>query len=312
MNKIKYFILIIFLIFFSSFEVLGLSTKSQISFLPIIYSNINNENRDLMTLDSTYGYLPAEICYKSKTQKQNVLLLGVGRGVAALELALTAPNVSITGVNKERNLFDINYLMNYFQNVRHIKYSKGEIDKALSRIQIKICDIEDNVERKKYLGDTKFDYVIFETNVIQYIKDKIRVIEAIFNEYVDEKGTYAFQGHYLVEENNFQTSKKIYDTILNSFKKVADERSKTEITPSEKYNKGNKGFIEGRYFTFKKKIKAKLFIPFVLNENKTFLDDEKNKLRYYHSVYVRLPGILTVIPSYFKTLYIRKYIQSGS
>lgn len=124
--------------------------------------------------------------FASRTGPQSVLLIGVGRGYAALEMALKYPNLTITAVNKEDNLFNAREISDYFK----MTYSPEKVDEALSRIIVKIEDVERvaMVPQK----DT-YDVIVFETNVLMYIRDKLATVEYLFNSLLKKEGALFFE-----------------------------------------------------------------------------------------------------------------------
>jgi len=195
------------------------------------YQVEKNIARDcLAELDPAYDILKE--LKKRKDKKQNMLLIGVGRGISALELALTYPNVNIWAVNKEGALWSENVLIETFLNRG---YSQNQIDLARLRIKPLVLDIEDSAKRAKAFDGIKFDSVFFEPRTQIYLNNKISAIEDIFNESVAPDGLFGFVANgAFFSDKNFENSKislpffersvdsQIVDIIKKAFSKKAE------------------------------------------------------------------------------------------
>jgi hypothetical protein len=125
-----------------------------------------------------------------------ILLVGGGYGVAALQMALRYPNLTIWMVNKEKGVRSIAESIKRVDELDHDKYVDSEITQALNRIKvIEPLDIEDDGAREKMLATTPkvFDAVIVETNVTLYFADQIRTIEKLFNDLLKVDGLLTFE-----------------------------------------------------------------------------------------------------------------------
>ena len=143
-------------------------------------------SRGWNVLDTAYN-LSHELTKRSG--EQQILLIGVGRGFAAIEMVLKFPNVIITAVNKEEGLWDDAKIA---EHMRRSGYNKKDVAAARERIQLKILDVEDPAARELKLGGQKFDLVVFEPATQFYMRDKVKVIQDMFNERVKAGGIYAF------------------------------------------------------------------------------------------------------------------------
>jgi len=138
-----------------------------------------------------------------------MLLIGVGRGVTAMELALKYPQLKITAVNKDSLWWDDQILTNLMSKKG---YKQEDITEARTRIELLFFDIEDHPRER--IGHRVFDFIFFETRVQIYFEDNVRAIENIFNEFVAENGIYGF-------------------TVNNIFTSVESERKSSELAASQ-------------------------------------------------------------------------------
>lgn len=140
--------------------------------------------RKYKVLQSAYN-LDAE--FADRKGETEVMLIGVGRGYGALEMALKYPNLSITAVNKEKNLFNPALIRRYYD----FMYGKTKVTQALKRITLKIADIEEEA-----LGEgvkNSYDVIVFETNVLMYLMDKLMTVESLFNNNLKQEGALFFE-----------------------------------------------------------------------------------------------------------------------
>lgn len=124
--------------------------------------------------------------FTARKDESEVLLIGVGRGYSALEMAIKYPKLKITAVNKEKYLYRADEIGAYFKRF----YSEERVDEALSRISIKVSDIEEDVLGQKI--QENYDVIIFETNVLMYMKEKLLIIEELFNDSLKDQGALFF------------------------------------------------------------------------------------------------------------------------
>lgn len=145
-----------------------------------------NISRGLNVLDEAYG-LSEEL--KTRQGPQQMLLIGVGRGFAAIELALKFPNVKIVAVNKELGLWNDQVIE---AGMLKKGYALDEVRAARKRIELKEgLDIENEKTRAEQLGEQVFDLVVFETMTQIYLRDKVKVIQDLFNQRLKVGGVYA-------------------------------------------------------------------------------------------------------------------------
>ncbi|MCX5707235.1 MAG: GNAT family N-acetyltransferase, partial [Candidatus Omnitrophica bacterium] len=208
-------------------------------------------NRGLSELDSVYR-LSEEL--KAHNGMQQVLLIGVGRGYAAIELALKFPNLRITAVNKEEGLWDD---VKIKKSMRNKGYSKEDIRMAKGRISLKVLDIEDETVRNNILGNKLFDFVVFETRTQIYLRDKVKVIQGLFNERLKTGGIYSF-----VIDNFYLSGNAVGD--IRSIIRKAFERSATL--------KNEDSFGAGLY-VFMTYEKTGEFVDIPLKLDRVFSDD---------------------------------------
>ena len=147
-----------------------------------------NVSRDcFMELDPAYGIL--ELLNDRVNEKQKLLLIGVGRGVSSVELALRYPKVEIWAVNKEDNLWNDGIVR---ETMIQKGYSDTQITEARSRIKVFPFDAVDVSQSDKVLGSETFDMVFFEPRTQVYFADKVGPIEHFFNRHVKVGGEYGF------------------------------------------------------------------------------------------------------------------------
>ncbi len=122
-----------------------------------------------------------------KNQKQSVLLIGGGMGVAAVEMALRYPNIEIWAVNKTEGVWDKKEML---RAMLEKGYQDEEILAARKRMHVKIFDIEDEWQvYDELLGET-FDMILFEPNSAYLIKNKIQIVEDMFNKRLKKGGVF--------------------------------------------------------------------------------------------------------------------------
>lgn len=212
-------------------------------------------SRKYKYLENAYN-LDYALAYRDK--KQEVMLIGVGRGYTALEMALKYPGYRITAVNKEQNLFRPDLITAYYKQT----YSEEAVEEALSRITVKIADIE-----KEHVGKRgSYDLIIFETMVLMYLEDKLMTVENLFNNYLKIQGALFFTGARIYNE------RKVYTDLLE---KKAPE-SLFEAVREEIESKGNvmSDFVKSYdvidpSFMLTKKSSEKILLPFLLKKNMT-------------------------------------------
>ncbi|MFA5160001.1 MAG: hypothetical protein WC484_05790, partial [Candidatus Omnitrophota bacterium] len=230
---------------------------------PSEYEIEGNISRDLDELNLAYG-LSDEL--KARKGDPQILLIGVGRGYAAIELALKFPNVNIVAINKEQGVWDDAKIENGMQSKG---YDSEAIRRARNRISLKILDIEDEAARKKLLGNQLFDFVVFETRTQLYMQDKVKIIQDLFNEKLKVGGIYAFviDNVYLSGSEKGEVSR----IIRSAFKKSAllkREDHSMIIYPRLTYEKTS----------------DRVDIPLILDTYK----DNTNRLPIAHSYYFRV------------------------
>jgi len=229
-------------------------------------------NRGMEVLDGAYK-LSDEL--KARVGEQRVLLIGVGRGYAALEMALKFPNVNIVAVNKQFGLWNDD-LKGPDAERRFRQYTADEIRAAKIRIDLKFLDIENENERKAALGDQQFDFVVFESRTQIYMRDKVKVMQALFNERLKMKGLYAFVIDTVFTSNQFSLGEwemNACNVIREAFKRSAEERSE-KITD------------EYQYLTYVK-TSDRVDVPLELDEEKTrvAVDGDKKAVPLIYSYY---------------------------
>ncbi|MDP8213043.1 MAG: hypothetical protein P9X22_07140, partial [Candidatus Zapsychrus exili] len=169
-------------------EIEGDVFRIALNFNSVYEKHPNWFNRDYSNLDEIYNI--TKDLEERKDSKQKVLFVGVGFGVATVEMAIKYPNLEIQAVNKENELW--NYRSEIYTNLKKKGYSSGEIAEAEKRIKVVILDIENEQQRSEKLSGKKFDLVLFGDNIFPYIKDKVKIIADIYNEFVSIDGIYAF------------------------------------------------------------------------------------------------------------------------
>lgn len=150
------------------------------------YNREDFVNRKYRELQSVYR-LESDLL--DRQGPQEILLIGVGRGYTALEMALKHPNITITAVNKEANLFNPGIITDHYKKT----YSEEAVLEALSRINIKVMNIEEDT----FSENENFDVIVFETKVVMYLWDKLNTLEKLFNERLKDKGALYFDGTYI-------------------------------------------------------------------------------------------------------------------
>ncbi|MFA5390305.1 MAG: hypothetical protein WC331_02610 [Candidatus Omnitrophota bacterium] len=226
----------------------------------------------------------------TRVGEQQILLIGVGRGYAALELALKFPNVNIVAVNKEQGLWDDAKLE---AGMRNKGYGTDTIREAKERIRLKILDIEDEAVRKTMLGDQMFDLVVFESRTQLFMQDKVKVMEDLFNKYLKMKGIYAFviDGVFTSKDSSLSYwEPNACNIIRGAFERSAEERSEA-ITD------------EYQYLTYVK-TSNRVEVPLTLVESKGVIDGLVGaKVPYFNSYYKR------VYPwSWFTSFWNKKFV----
>ncbi len=188
-------------------------------------------SRSMSDLDRAYN-LSDELA--ARKGEQQILLIGVGRGYVALELALKFPKSRIIAVNKEPGLWDDDAIEESMLR----KYPADAIREAKKRIDLKVLDIEDVEGRKAALAGHQFDFVVFETMTQIYMRDKVKVMQDLFNESLKINGVYAFAIDFIYTgtvdsstEGTFE--EKAWSIIRNAFGRSASKRSERFDDPHQ-------------------------------------------------------------------------------
>jgi CheY-like chemotaxis protein len=183
--------------------------------------------RSFGTLNDMYG-ISKDFDAVAK-QPVNVLLIGVGRGIAAVEMALRYPNFHIVGINREGQLWDEGIITG---EMLKKGYLPGDIKRAFNRITIKIVDMDNGQDVNRRLAGWKFNFIIFEGFTAMYFKDKARVFEKMFNEKLMVGGVLAIVIQYMKKGINNSESLLLEDdiarTIQRSFLTSAQLLKKTQ------------------------------------------------------------------------------------
>lgn len=229
---------IFFILIFCSVHAYGLGPRSIIS--PDEFYLPHHSSRKLAALNRTYG-IERDLRNLSQMSIVGVLLIGVGRGYAALEISLKHPNVRILGINKERGLWNPGETKNYFLQEG---YSQREIEQALDRIEIVEIDLSNEENQWEVLRNRKFDFIIFEIGVLEYFRNKIGTLENLYNRHLKKDGVFAFNTNFMTTESeesarnvfdglDFMGSKRsrVTEIICQSFKGKAKLKLKRFLAP---------------------------------------------------------------------------------
>lgn len=238
-------------------------------------------NRTLARLESRHFPLTDDL-ERLKHQELEMVMIGVGQGLIAMELALKYPNLKITAINKEASVWNIARLKEEF--VASKKYTIQQFEEAMSRISVAILNIDDRSDVDNHFKNRKFDFIVFEPFVLPYIKDKVRLLEHIFNAYLKDEGIFAFHSVNLLKINDYDSKVLLRpeNILRNAFKKAS---SITHFVSPPKTSKKT-------WFNMKvrKKKKGRLSIPLVLDQKKTNLYDDMNGIASYRSIYRSRPS----------------------
>lgn len=143
-------------------------------------------SRNFDTIDKRYNI--SDNFEADQGAPKNVLLIGAGRGFTAVEMALQYPHLNITAVNKEAGLFRRDILREQFGGVK----DDGYLEEALSRIRPVTMDLNDSDSAERVLGAQGYDYIILETSTQMYFRDKIGIIQDLYNNQLNPGGVTAF------------------------------------------------------------------------------------------------------------------------
>lgn len=163
-----------------------------------IFGEENYLSRPLADLEKAYG-LSDFLDKRKGEEKVTALLVGVGRGIAVMQLALKYPNLEIVAVNNQEGMWNDNKATAVAAQLNNVVYTPAQIQNARARVRvIETLDIENaqarEVELNKFADQNgKFDMVFFETLVTMYLKDQVQTIEELFNERVKVGGVYGFE-----------------------------------------------------------------------------------------------------------------------
>lgn len=155
------------------------------------YGHKSFTGRGFDVLDMVYDL--KRLLDERKGEETSLLLVGVGRGVAATETAIKYPRVSIDAVNKEEGLWDDDFVT---ETLLLKGYKEDAIKEALSRIRKAAFDIEDAQGRRNAFQGRVFDMVLFEHSTVMYLEDKFSAIQGLFNDFVKDGGVYGFETYY--------------------------------------------------------------------------------------------------------------------
>ncbi len=210
-----------------------------------------------------------------KDKDQEVLLIGVGRGLAAIEMALRYPNVHITAINKEEGLWDDDLID---RRMKEKSYSSEQITEARGRIKVVILDIENSAQVSESLSNKNFDILLFEPGVVQYLRDKLKIFEELFNQRVKVNGLFGFiLSGIMIDDDPLDPKEDDERALIEIFSPAA------EVQPT-RYEEDNYG---GKYHYIKLQRTniQQIKIPFQLRESKERFSYGILPYQEYFSVY---------------------------
>ncbi len=171
------------------------------------YGNESFISRELDKLFQTYIDFHS---WLSKKRQQRVLLVGVGRGLAAMQLALRYPNLEIIAVNKESDLWSDKIIGDYLVSTG---VRKKDVTAARKRITLNIVDL-DSESGKQQIFKERYDAIIFEPFVLIYFRDKVKAIEAAYNA-LNPNGFLGFEKNRILASNK-NKEEEVLNVLLSS------------------------------------------------------------------------------------------------
>lgn len=258
-----------------------------------VYGDLANESRGMHSVFNTYSGLQKLMTERIKADPSaTLLMIGIGRGIAALEIALLFPTLRIQGVNLEPDLFSLEYLFEHLKD----RYTANEIRAAYQRIQVQILDIENSNERDPSIHKTQYDFVIIEPYVARYMYDKLQVISDLLNTHIKPNGIFAFQMDHMKMPDLPFFSKQAFSLLRHFLSRSGEIISYVPVIPS-----GNLSLALplntpiGIDVVFRKSSPRALRLPFRFNP----LNSVKNAISSRHkpvilSEYVPLPFLKTL------------------